>query len=170
MKVNGIKLEVEGESREIRDALPAILKSEAAPVAEPAAQALAAPAPALVAFEVPKAEPVDELHPDVVLEPLPADVVLPHERTAEEADAWVPSTDPPSPMPTRRFEVWEEIPADRRVWGRGCRTAHVLMDTQDPYSTFCGHDVGVANAGRRVASDARPCGNCNRRIEEAARA
>jgi hypothetical protein len=95
--------------------------------------------------------------------------VLPHERAAKNDDAWTPEGGPLSAYPAQRYESWQDVPPDRRVWGSGCHTCHVLKDPQDPFSTFCGHDVGTAYNGRRIAADAKPCGTCNRRIEEGAR-
>lgn len=72
-------------------------------------------------------------------------------------------------VPTGRYREWQDIPADVLVWNAVGTVAHIAKAPNDPYTTWCGHDVGrVRAADMEPRSVAAPCGNCNRRIDEAA--
>lgn len=73
-------------------------------------------------------------------------------------------------IPSRRYREWQDVPAELRVWNAMGTVAHIAKSPNDPYTTWCGHDVGqVRPADLEPRSVATPCGNCNRRIDEAAR-
>lgn len=178
MKVTVTKTEttidVEGESHEIRDAVPAMLS----PTVQPAAPALPTPTPLELAApsgSLTDAPPVvrDEpevlpLHVDVVLPPPAEPIVLPHERVGED-DEWEPETGPASAKPTTRIEDWKVIPRDRLVWNAIKQTAHVARTANDPDDLFCGHHVGMPMGGKPNVADPKVCGSCNRHIEIEAR-
>lgn len=65
---------------------------------------------------------------------------------------------------------WQEVPGELRVWNAQGDTCHIAKNPNDLYVTWCKHDVGqVRPADMEPRTQAKPCGNCLRRMSEAAR-
>lgn len=149
MKVNVIKLEVEGESHEIRDALPAILTPTA-----PVNASISAPMPPVATIESGNPAPI------VVDD---AEILAPASREVHGAEH--------TPvMPDVVRGEWESIPAELRVWNAIGTCCHIAKNANDLYETWCGHDAGkVRPSDQEPRTQAEPCGNCLRRMQEAKR-
>lgn len=157
MKVNVIKLEVEGEASEIREALPALLT-------EPQPIALQPAVPTESAAGI----------VDVPVVPTPPKRTVDREQVAAElADVAYDIAGEGSL--TQPIDDWREIPVDYRWWGDTMQTCHIRKrpGIDLAWCKTAPDKIGhrrMANEMPPAESIAKVCANCNRRITEANRA
>lgn len=154
MKVTVTKTDVsvEGEATEIREAMPSILG-----VDQPAAMVVQGDEPALLDAPEP---PLSVQRREALQQPFHVSET----GTAEVVNAATPI------LLDEKPRDWEDIPAELRVWNAIGTTCHIAKNPNDLYVTWCGADVGrVRPADMEPRTQASPCGNCLRRMAEAAR-
>lgn len=179
MKLNIVKIEAEGTAQEFAEALPSLLNPEISQVPAAGVNTLTGPAPEL-------REPRE---PAYVLEAPHAEVVTPHreaghapsdgggpvgqDTVATDAARGGSPTSHPAHEPVTFDEKprdWEDIPGELRVWNAIGTCCHIAKNPNDLYVTWCGHDTGkVRPADMEPRTQAEPCGNCLRRMQEANR-